>query len=73
MSKEQKLVEVYRSASEVEAQVIKGLLESYDIPCLLQSHAAPSVHMFSIDGMGEVKVLVREEAAEEARRLIKGG
>ncbi len=72
MKSEKKLVEVC-SASEVEAQVIKGMLESYGILCLLQSHAAPSVHMFSIDGMGEVKVLVREEAAEEARRLIKGG
>jgi hypothetical protein len=56
----------------MEAQVIKSLLESYDIPCLLQSHAAPSVHMFTIDGMGEVKVMVREDLAERARLLIKG-
>ena len=56
----------------MEAQVIRSLLESYEIPCLLQSHAAPSVHVFTIDGMGEVKVLVPEELAEKAKKLIRG-
>ena len=72
MSKSEKLVEVHRSASEMEAQVIKSLLESYDIPCLLKSNAAPSVHMFTIDGMGEVRVMVMESMADKAGKLIKG-
>jgi len=67
-----KLVEVYRAKSEAEAQVIKSLLESYDIPCLLKSDAAPSVHIFTVDGMGEVRVLVWESMVDEARKLIKG-
>ena len=67
-----KTVEVYRASGEAEAQVIKGLLESNGIPCLLKSNAAPSVHMFTIDGMGEVKVMVWESVAEEARQLING-
>ena len=71
MSKEKKLVEVYKSSSEMEAQVIKSLLESYGIPCLLQSHAAPSVHVFAVDGMGEVKVMVWEAMEEKARELIR--
>jgi len=65
-----KLVEVYRAFGEAEALIIKGLLESNDIPCLLKSHAAPSVHVFTVDGMGEYKVMVGESRAEEARRLI---
>ena len=72
MSKQVKLVEVYRAAGEAEAHIIKGLLESNGIPCLLQSLAAPSVHAFTIDGMGEVKVMVRESGAEKARQLIVG-
>jgi hypothetical protein len=68
----EQLVEVYRARGEAEAQVIKGLLESYDIPCLLQSNAAPSVHMFTVDGMGEVRVMVRESMADEVRELIGG-
>ena len=72
MSKSKELVEVYQAANELEAQVIKGLLESYGIPCLLKSNAAPSVHMFTVDGMGEVKVMVWESTVEKARMLIKG-
>ena len=72
MSKSEKLVEVYKANSEMEAQVIKGLLESYDIPCFLKSNAATSVHVFTIDGMGEVKVMVWDSMFDRARELIKG-
>jgi hypothetical protein len=71
LNKSQKMVEVYKAPNEMEAQVIKSLLESYGIPCFLKSHAAPSVHMFTIDGMGEVKVMVLDAMAERAKKLIK--
>lgn len=71
MSKKEKLVEIYKANSEMEAQVIKGLLESYEIPCFLKSHAAPSVHMFTVDGMGEVKVMVLDSMVDRAKKLIK--
>jgi len=67
-----KIVEVYKARTEMEAQVIKGLLESYDIPCVFKSNAAPSVHMFTMDGLAEVRVMVLNSMAEEARQLIKG-
>ena len=70
LSKDKKLVEVYRAASEAEAQIIKGLLESCGIPCLMKSNAAPSVHVFAVDGMGEVKIMVWKELAEKARGLV---
>ena len=54
----------------MEAQVIKGLLESYGVPSLLKSNAAPSVHMFTIDGMAEVKVMVMSSMADRAKELI---
>lgn len=72
MSESEKLIEVYKSASDMEAQVIKGLLESYGIPCLLKSKVAPSVHMFAVGGMGEVRVMVRDSMVEKARELIRG-
>jgi len=67
----QKMVEVYHARNEMEAQVIKGLLESYDIPCFMKSNAAPSVHTFTMDGMGEVRIMVLESLAARARELIK--
>ncbi len=63
-------MEVYKAAGEAEAQIIKGLLESNGICCFLKSHAAPSVHVFAVDGLGEVKIMVGQSGAEEARRLI---
>ncbi len=71
MNKDEKLVAVYKAAGELEAQVIKGLLESYGIPCFFKSHAAPSVHMFAVDGLGEVKIMVQESLVEKAKKLIE--
>ena len=70
MKSNEKMVEVYHARNEMEAQVIKGLLESYDVPCFLKSNAAPSVHMFTIDGMSEVKIMVLESLADKAKALI---
>ena len=66
------MVEVYRAAGEAEAQIIKGLLDCNGIPSLLKSNAAPSVHTFAIDGMGEFRVMVWESVAGRARALIEG-
>jgi hypothetical protein len=66
------MVEVYDAHNSMEAQVIKSLLESFDIPCFLKSNAAPSVHTFTMDGMGEVKIMVLESLAEKAKKLIMG-
>ena len=70
MSKEDNLTEVYKARNDMEAQVIKSLLESYDIPCFLKSNAAPSVHMFTVDGMAEVRIMVLDSLADKARDLI---
>jgi hypothetical protein len=70
MAKQLKLVEVYRAFGEAEALIIKSLLESNGIQSMLKSHAAPSIHVFTVDGMGEYKVMVSESKAEAARRLI---
>ncbi|NOQ43397.1 MAG: hypothetical protein GQ560_02930 [Dehalococcoidia bacterium] len=68
----EKLVDVFSASGEMEAHVIKGLLESNGIPCILKSDAATSVHAFTVDGMGEVKVAVLESMVEEAKRIIGG-
>ena len=72
MTKQKKMVAIYRAASEAEAGIIKSFLESNGIPCLLKANAAPSVHAFAIDGMGEVAILVWEDMADKARELVRG-
>ena len=70
MIKREKLVEVYKAANDMEAQVIKSLLEGYDIPCVFRANAAPSVHMFTMDGLAEVRIMVPVSLEEAARELI---
>lgn len=67
-----KLVEIYWARGEAEAQIVKSKLESYGIPSIIYSNVAPSVYAFAVDGLGEYKVMVWEELAEEARELVAG-
>ncbi len=70
MSKTDKLVEVYKARTGMEAQVIKGLLESFGIPCFLKANAAPSILTLTTDGLAQVKIMCLPEQAEEAAKLI---
>ena len=63
----EKLVKVFDSEQESEAMVVKGLLDSAGIDSDLTS-AAFLQDMFP--GLGGMIILVREEDAGEARRLI---
>ena len=72
MSKDKKMVEVYKAANEMEGQVIKRLLESYNIPCLLQPDFALPRPYSPVMNIGEVGVIVWESMADRARELIRG-
>ena len=63
-------VEVYRAAGEMEAKVIIGLLEANGIPAFPMSRASPSVHPFTVAGLGEFMIFVKKDMAEQARELI---
>jgi hypothetical protein len=71
LSSSEKLVEVYRANGEMEAQVIRSLLEYHGIPCLLRGEAARNIYGITVDGIGEVRIMVWERMADKARSLIK--
>jgi putative signal transducing protein len=64
---DEKLVKVFGSEQESEAMVVKGLLDTAGIDSDLTS-AAFLQDMFP--GLGGMIILVREEDADQARRLI---
>jgi len=64
----EKLVEVFDSKQEMEAQVVHGLLESSGIPSIITSPEAPQD---ILPGVGGTVILVREEQADEAREIIE--
>jgi len=63
----EKLVKVFDSEQESEAMVVKGLLESAGIDSDLTSAA---FLQDAFPGLGGMIILVREDDAGEARRLI---
>ncbi len=66
-----KWVTVYKAWGFPEAHIVRGLLESNGIKCVLESAAAPSVHVFNVDGMGEVRVKVMAQDARDAGELVR--
>jgi hypothetical protein len=58
------------TAKYMEAQVIKGRLESEGIPVLLSYESAGLVYGITVDGLGEVKIMVPKALAEEARGIL---
>jgi hypothetical protein len=64
----EKLVKVFDSELESEAMIVKGLLESAGIDSDLTS---ASMVQDAFPGLGGMIILVREQDAETARKLIE--
>lgn len=63
---------VYTAQGHLVAEMIKGKLESVGIPVLLDYESIGRVYGITVDGLGEVRVMVPQELAEEALELLKG-
>ena len=70
-NKQPGMVEVCVTSGLLQAEVIKGKLEANDIPVLLQYESLGPVMGLTIDGLGQVQVLVPEDKADTARVLIE--
>ncbi len=66
----QELVVVFRALGLLEANVIKGKLESMGIPAALKYESAGPVMGILISSMGEVKVLVPKDREQQAREAL---
>ena len=64
------LVCVVTVQGEVPAQVMRSLLEASGIDSMLEGEALRLTHGLTLDGLGEVRILVRAEDEESARELI---
>lgn len=64
-------VVVYTSMGPLAAEVVKGRLESAGIPALLKYESVGRVYGLTLDGLGEVQVLVSKDREQQARSLIE--
>lgn len=53
-----------------KADVIKGRLETEGIPVQLRYEAVGRVYGLTVDGLGEVEILVPPESLEKARKIL---
>jgi thiamine pyrophosphokinase len=64
------LVVVYAAQGHMRANVIKSKLEAAGIPAILSYEALSRIYGLTVDGIGQVRVLVRPDVAAEAKRLL---
>ena len=64
------LVEVWHSYGEMDSQLIRSLLDSHGIESMFSGESLRLTHGFTVDGLAEVKILVRASDAARARDII---
>jgi hypothetical protein len=69
--KDRDFVTVEIAYGELKASVLKAHLESEGIPVFLQYESMGRVTPFIIDGLGEIKIKVPAQFAEEARQILQ--
>jgi len=65
------LKKVHSAWGPAEAEVVKSYLQSHGISCLLKGLVVQSVHPFSADGLGEIKIYVQEKDYKLAKKLLE--
>ncbi len=64
------IVELTAVQGEIEEKMIVSILESEGIDVMVKSDMAGGTLPFTADGMGKVRIFVREDELEEARKIL---
>jgi hypothetical protein len=62
---------VFTASGMAQAKIITGRLETEDIPTRLKYEAAGAIYAITIDGLGEVKILVPQEDHARAVAVLE--
>jgi hypothetical protein len=65
------LVEVTVVHNEVEANIIKSLLEEAGIDCVLVTQVPHAIYPININGLGETRVKVLDHNLEAAQAILR--
>lgn len=71
MKPNEELVVVYETQGITRAEILKSKLEGAGIPALLKYESLGPVLAVTVNGLGNVKILVRKEDEQEARELLE--
>ena len=65
------LVVIFRTHSDIEAQIVRGLLETHGVMSVISSDVPHSIFPLSVDGLSAVRISVHPDEAGEALRIIE--
>ena len=65
------LVVIFRTHSDIEAQIVRGLLETHGLISVISSDVPQSIFPLSVDGLSAVRISVHPDDADEAQRIIE--
>jgi len=66
-----KLKELRRVWGLSEAEVIRSFLSSHGIACILRGELVQAVYPITVDGLGEIRIMVAESDFDLARELLE--
>ena len=64
------LTVIFRTASDIEANVVEALLDSHGLQTVRTSGPTPGLWHFKVNPLGQTCIAVRDEDAEDAVRVI---
>ena len=65
-------VVIFRTHSDIEAQIVRGLLETHGVMSVISSDTPHSIFPLSVEGVSAMRIAVHPDDAEEAQRIIEG-
>jgi ribonuclease-3 len=65
------LIVIFRTHSDIEAQIVRGLLETHGVMSIISSDVPHSILSLSVDGLSEVRIAVHPGEADDAQRIIE--
>jgi Putative prokaryotic signal transducing protein len=69
--RDEKLVELAKVQGDFEAQILKGMLESEGIGVAVRTGVTPIILPFTVDGLGQVRLFVKESDLEAAKAVMR--
>ncbi len=65
------LIVIFRTHSDIEAQIVRGLLETHGVMSVISSDVPHSIFPLSVEGLSAVRIAVHPGEADEALRIIE--
>jgi hypothetical protein len=69
---EERWIVVHTAQGEFEEAQVRSFLSAHGIESSARGEALRKTHSLTLDGLGQVEILVAPEDADEARRLLAG-